>query len=190
MSILDPRKYRPSPLNTKLVQEKEKDEKGKRRFGAEEEKEEQGQVKANVAIIALLDENYKAINRLNMLTELQRPKGLTYPITITLEPGATSRLVHIDFEKGDRRNTTRNVPIGSNIYYPFAKLYSLKITNDGPATIYFSTNGNQSQTEAQSKLNANESWEDSRNFPTYFSINVVLGPGSVSNAVVRIIGLS
>jgi len=188
--VLDPRKYRyrPSPLNTKLVP-RPASEKGKREFGSEDQVPS-GDVKANVAIIGLLDENYKALNRLNMLTELQRPKGFTYPMTITLVPGGTSRLVHIDFEQGDRNNVTRNVPVGSNIYYPFARLYSLRITNDGPAVIFFSTNTSASQTEAQYKLNANESWEDSRNFPTYYSINVVLEAGSVSNATVRIIGLA
>jgi len=186
-SLLDPSKYRPSPLNTKLVQKPEDKRGGGRKFG--EEPQDPDYVKANIAIIALLDENYKAINRLNMLTDLQRPKGFTYPMTITLVPGGTSRLVHIDFEEGDRRNTT-NVPTGSNLYYPFARLYSLRITNDGPAGIFFSTNSSVSQTEAQYKLNANESWEDSRNFPTYFSVNVVLEPGAISNATVRIIGLA
>ena len=187
---LDPRKYRPSPLNTKLVPTPTNEkEKGKRKFGVEEEKELEGYVKANIAIIGLLDENYKAITRLNNLTELQRPKGLTYPMTITLEPGATSRLIHIDFEQGDRKNT-RNVPDGSNLYYPFARLFSLKITNDGPAAIFFSTNTSSSQTEAQYKLNANESWDDNQKFPTYYSINVVLESGATSNATVRIIGLA
>jgi hypothetical protein len=187
---LDPRKYRPSPLNTKLVP-RPASEKGRREFGSDEDRVPSGEVKANIAIIALLDENYKAINRLNNLTELQRPKGLTYPMTITLTP--TNQLVRIDFEHGDAHkysSGSRNVPAGSGIYYPFAKLYSLKITNDGPAAIFFSTNASASQTEAQYKLNANEAWEDSRNFPTYFSINVVIESGALGNATVRIIGLA
>ena len=135
-------------------------------------------------MLKLLKETADATREANELSKLQRPRGKIYPIDLTLPNGSSARLVHIDFLTGDKNSA---LPAGTNLNYPYSKLYWILITNDGPGTIFYATNEAKNSIQGYTKLLANES--DPLGpfpFPTFETMNVVLENGSSVNARVRI----
>ena len=139
-------------------------------------------------MIRLLESDKKLLEEQIELTKLQRPTGRTANMSLTLPVG--SKLAHIDFISGLKGNMSV-LPTGSNLEFPFGKLYSLKITNYGPATVVYSTNEPRNSSEADIPILANETedlgmWP----FPTFETLNIALAAGSTDLAQVRIRGLA
>lgn len=142
----------------------------------------------NKLVLTMLEKNTDLLKEQLELSKLQRPQGKTYEMALTLAVG--SKLAHIDFIAGNKNNMSI-VPAGANIEFPFAKLYSLTITNDGPATIVYSTNKARGSNEADSRLFANETKDlGTWPFPTFETLNVALESGSTTAASLRITGLA
>jgi hypothetical protein len=135
-------------------------------------------------MVELLKKTSEAIEELNHIAKLQRPRGKVYPIDLTLPSGSSARLVHIDFVTGNRDSI---LPTGTNIDYPGAKLYWAQITNDGPGTILYATNESKNSGKGYAKLLANES-DPLGIFPLPWleTMNIVLENGSAVEAKVRI----
>ena len=138
-------------------------------------------------MIELLDKNEKALEEQVDLLKLQRPLGKTFDMSMTIP--LNSQIVHIDFLAG-MKNATSTLPPNTNLDFPFSKLYTLVIANDGPSTIVYGTNEPKNSAKATARLLPNESYEEHFNFPTFETLNIALEAGSVGPASVRIRGLA
>lgn len=138
-------------------------------------------------MIALLENNEELAKEQVDLIKLQRPLGKTSDMSFTLPVG--SKLIHINFISGNMDEASI-LPANTNLDFPFSKLYTLVIANDGPATIVYSTNEPKNSFKANAKLLPNESYEEHFNFPTFETLNIALEGGSTSPASVRIRGLA
>lgn len=139
-------------------------------------------------MIELLKANEELTQEQLDLMRLQRPTGKLANITITLPIGSTARLVHLDFIGGSKMSV---LPPNSNIAFPFSKLYTLTVTNDGPGTIVYSPNESRNSNSASAVLYANESDDLGRYpYPTFETLNLALETGSAQPATVRIRGLA
>lgn len=135
-------------------------------------------------MVKLLKRVADATEEQNELLKLQRPRGKVYPINLTMPISPNAKLVHIDFITGDKDSI---LPPNTNLNYPYAKLYWINITNDGPGTIFYATNEAKNSVQGYTKLLASES--DPLGpylFPTFETMNIVLENAAVSGASVRI----
>jgi len=141
-------------------------------------------------MIELLNINKDMLQEQIDLMKLQRPMGKMFDMSMTLSTGTAARLVHIDFIAGNNNNMSV-LPPNTNLDFPFNKLYSLTITNDGPANIVYSLNVPRGSSQATARLFPNETDElGPFSFPTFETLNVALEGGSTSAASVRIRGLA
>lgn len=129
-------------------------------------------------------EMLKTLKDVRLLLDAKIPIGQMRAFKLTYTtPGFT----HIEFV--DSVFTT-GVPSGQVINEPQRKLFKLKIMNDGPADIQFSSNIPKSDRSAEITLHSGE-MDDSLEFmyPTIWSLNIATVPGSgqggASNTVVR-----
>lgn len=129
-------------------------------------------------------EQLKTLKDIRLLLDAKIPIGQMKAFTINY---ATAGFTHIEFV--DSVFTT-GVPAGQVINEPQRKLFKLKIVNDGPANILFSSNIPKSDRSAEILLKNGE-MDDSLDFmyPTIWSLNIATVPGSgqggASNTVVR-----
>jgi hypothetical protein len=145
------------------------------------------QIKASVAIIALLDEQSKPMKQLYDLEKLKIPDGRTHAMSLILTY-TRHRMVHLDFVKGEIES--RGIPSGSNISYSYTKLFTLIIYNDGPADIVFSTNRSTNSTDATSTVESGTSTTIDFDYAVLENLNISLATTASSNAAVRLIGLT
>lgn len=144
-------------------------------------------IKASIAITALLDEQSKLLRRQIYLQELQIPKGITYPMSFTIAYTAGS-MVHLNFVTGEKDQ--RGIAATSPLAYPYAKLFSLIIYNDGTGDIAVTTNVAQNSSDASAIVKSGTNITIEFSYPVIESLNISLAPTSTSNAVVRLIGLA
>jgi len=138
--------------------------------------------------ISVMTTTEELLKELIGLTKLQRPRGRTSAFRFTISAGANARLVHIDFLTGTK--DSRNIPANAVTHFPFEKLYSITITNEGPDSILYSLNADKSSGEVTGKLGANESTPPyNYQFPTFETVNIALESGSAVGATVHINGL-
>lgn len=131
-------------------------------------------------------EALKTLKDIRLLLEAKLPIGQMKAFQIVY---ATAGFTHIEFTDSQ---FTFGVPSGQIINEPQRKLFRLKIMNDGPANIQFSTNIPKADRSADITLKSGE-MDDSLdfNYPTIWSLNIATIPGSgipgnASNTTVRV----
>lgn len=130
-------------------------------------------------LVNLLNTNIellKTMKEMRDLMEYQIPLGRTYAFSINF--GAGSNFVHIDFEDPNPQSTF-GLPSGTFVNLPGRKLAKLKIFNDGPGIIKFSSNMPFSERTTEVQLNAGE-FDDSLsfNYTLIKTLNIAVSSGA------------
>jgi hypothetical protein len=105
-------------------------------------------------------------------------RGQQYSNTVIVSGGA--QLLKINFLTGDNKYLGHR-----NVSVPQQRLYSLNIHNDGPAVIRIGTASYESDNEAPTIMNPNDTIEVKAPTPSIEWLNLVSASG---NASVRLIG--
>lgn len=114
-------------------------------------------------LVNILNTNIEMLKTMKTMVELmeyQIPLGRTYAFSIVFPSG--SNFAHIDFEDPNPQSTF-GLPSGTFVNLPGRKLAKLKIFNDGPGIIKFSSNMPYSERTTEVQLNAGE-FDDSLSF--------------------------
>lgn len=116
----------------------------------------------------------KTMKDIRNLLEFQIPLGQTHSFLINFKTGAI--FTHIDFAD---QTQTFGLPSGTVLNTQDRKACKLKIFNDGPGTIKFSSNLPRSDQSAEIQLNAGE-FDDSLSFiyNIIWSLNIVVTAGA------------
>lgn len=121
-------------------------------------------------------EMLKTFKEIKDLMEFQIPLARTYAFSINFSAG--SNFTHIDFEDPNPQSTF-GLPSGTFVNLPGRKLAKLKIFNDGPGIIKFSSNMPFSERTTEVQLNAGE-FDDSLsfNYTLIKTLNIAVVSGS------------
>lgn len=123
-----------------------------------------GSAKPSLSVLVSIHETQvellKTMKTIKELMEYQIPLGRTYAFSIAFPTG--SSFAHIDFTD-QFQNSTFGLPSGTFLNLPGRKLAKLKIFNDGPGVIKFSSNMPYNERITEVQLNAGE-FDDSLDF--------------------------
>lgn len=130
-------------------------------------------------MMQILDTNIEMLKTLKVLQELmeyQIPLGRTYSFTINYPAGST--FTHIDFTD-EKVQYTFGLPSGTTLNLPGRKAAKLKIFNDGPGVIKFSSNMPVTERLTEVQLNAGE-FDDSLsfNYTIISTLNIAVSSGA------------
>lgn len=139
-------------------------------------------------LINILNTNIELLKTMKTIQELmeyQIPLGRTYAFTLNYPAGST--FTHIDFTDPGPQFTF-GLPSGSFVNLPGKKLAKLKIFNDGPGTIRFSSNMPLTERLTEVQLNAGE-FDDSLsfNYTLIQSLNIAILSGAPTVRVFAIL---